>query len=151
MKHRISGNQLHRRTNVAKGLYRSLLFGVVKNGRIETTLAKAKAIQGLLDRLVNFAKENSVNSRRQIVKIMGQDVKIPANYPERSSGYSRIIRLGKRFSDTAEMVVLEMLETKTVEPKMKEVKSVSSVAVSKKNEVQKPKKTTVKKVTKKTK
>ncbi len=75
MRHRVFGNQLGRRTNVVKALYKSLLYEVLKHGKIETTLAKAKAIQGDLGKF----------------------------------GPSRIIRLGQRLSDAAEMVVLELV------------------------------------------
>lgn len=120
MRHRVAGNHLGRRTNVARALYRSLISEVLEHGRITTTLAKAKAVQGEIDKLINLAKAGSVNARRLTVKTMTTDRffdKFSKSYPERKSGYSRIIRLGQRLSDTAEMVRLELLEVKPPETK----------------------------------
>lgn len=130
----MAGNQLGRRTNVVKALYRSLLTEVLEHGRITTTLAKAKAVQGDLDRLINWAKAGTVNARRLTVKTLTTDKffgKFAKSYPERVSGYSRVIRLGQRLSDTSEMVILELLETKKVEePKVEEPKKKLTKAKS---------------------
>ena len=122
MRHKVWGNQLHRDTNAAKGLYRSLLVAILEKGKIQTTRAKAKAIQGDLDKIINWAKEGSINSRRLVVKTMGNDHLLDnifgtmaKRFPTRNSGYSRIVRLGQRLSDTAEMVILELVDY--VEPK----------------------------------
>lgn len=133
MKHGIFGNQLHRRTNAAKALYRSLIGEVLDHGRIETTLARAKAVQGEIDHVVNWAKEGTVNSRRQIVKTLGRDVKLTRDFSDRKSGYTRIIRLGQRAADTAEMVILELVEGKEVkvEPEVKKVETKETTAETK--------------------
>lgn len=97
------------RTNWSKAVRRGLIIEILQRGRIETTLAKAGAVQGEIDKVVNLLKEKSVNSRRQLVKMLGQEVKIDKDFSGRNSGYSRIIRLGQRFSDAAEKVVLELI------------------------------------------
>ena len=116
MHHKVFGNQLGRRTNVVKGLYRGLLISVLEHGKIETTKAKAKAIQGKIDKIINLIKENSVNSRRLMIKELGSEKLFPkifksisGKYADRNSGYSRIIKLGSRLSDAAEMVKLELI------------------------------------------
>ncbi len=88
MRHRVFKNHLGRNTKQARALYRSLVSAVLDRGRIETTLAKAKAVRGEIDKAINLSQKN----------------------PARKSGHSRIIRLGKRFSDTAEMVILELVD-----------------------------------------
>ena len=117
MRHKIHGNQLGRNTKQARALYRNLVKEVLDHGKIETTLAKAKAIQGMVDRVLNYAKKNTVSARREAVKILGTDLllkklfyEVGPKYSNRHSGYSRIIRLGQRFSDTTERVILELVE-----------------------------------------
>jgi large subunit ribosomal protein L17 len=116
MKHRVFGNQLSRPTNQAKALYRSLVCEVLKYGRIETTLPKAKAVTGLIDRIINFGKRADISARRQIVSTLGTDEltgklfsEIAPSLKDRSSGYTRIIKLGRRQGDGAETVYLELV------------------------------------------
>lgn len=97
------------RTNRSKAVRRGLILEVLRRGKIETTLSKAKSVQGEIDRVVNLLKAKSVNSRRQLVKILGQEITTDKDFSGRISGYSRIIRLGQRFSDTAEKVILELI------------------------------------------
>ena len=117
MKHAVKHNQLGRNTNQAKALYRGLIQSLIDKGRIETTQAKAKAVIGKIDHVINLVKENSVNSRRLLLKILGNDkmfgkmfAQITGKMDGRKSGYSRIIKLGKRGSDNAEMVLLELVD-----------------------------------------
>lgn len=107
------------RTNLAKAVRRGLEIEVLKRGKIETTLALAKSVQGEIDKLINLAKKNSVNARRQVVKILGQDIFITGDFSKRNSGYTRIIKLGQRFSDAAEMAILELIDYKKPEEKTK--------------------------------
>lgn len=117
MRHRVFGNQLGRNTKQARALYRSLVSELLDHGKIETTLAKAKSVNGMVDRVINFAKKNTLSARREFVKVMGNDKlsnkvfsQVAPKLANRQSGYSRIIRLGKRFSDTTEKVILELVE-----------------------------------------
>lgn len=156
MKHKVFGNHLGRPTNQAKALVRNLVMEVVDHGRIETTLPKAKIVVGEIDRVINFAKKKTVAARREVVKILGGENKIveklfsdfSSRFKDRNSGYTRIIRTGKRISDTAEMAILELVDfvesapAVVVEPKEVEEKKVIEAEV-----VKKPRK----KVTKKTK
>lgn len=130
-------NHLGRRTNVAKALYRGLVLSVLERGKIQTTLAKAKSVQGEIDKVVNWLKDGSVNARRQIVKTLGQDVKFKNDFTDRTSGHTRIIRVGQRFSDAAELVNLELIvKEKVVEPvklpePVKEIKAPKKVKKTK--------------------
>lgn len=149
MRHKVSGNQLGRRHNQAKALYRSLLGAIITRGKIETTKAKAKAVQGDLDRLIILSKTDSPNNRRKVTRMMGTGSEklmdrlfkeIGPAFSAVNSGFSRILKLGQRLSDTAEMVLFELtrmpLETAvavkdetivvSAETKEKEVKSQKS-------------------------
>lgn len=139
MRHRVFGNHLGRNTKQAKALYRSLVTALLVNGKIETSLAKAKAVQGMIDRIINFGKKNTAAARREVVKTMGKDAlltkifkELAPRFSDRNSGYTRIVRLGQRFSDTAERVFLELVEG--VEPIKVETKDTSSGTQEKKME-----------------
>ncbi len=130
MRHKVFGNQLGRNTKQARALYRSLVREILAHGRVETTLAKAKAVQGLVDKVINFSKKNTVSARREVQKILGGDngleklfTQAQSQFATRTSGFSRIIRLGQRFSDATEKVIFELVdspkEVAVIEPKVK--------------------------------
>lgn len=119
MRHQVYGNQFGRRTNVARALYRGLISQVLENGRIKTTHAKAKAIRGDVDRVIGYGKKADINARRELVKLLGTDrltdlvfTKVAPSLSDRTSGYTRIVRLGQRFSDTADKVFIELVNYK---------------------------------------
>jgi len=129
MRHSYFGNHLGRSTNGAKALYRGLTIELFDHGRIETTLAKAKAIIPMVDRVVSFAKKNSISARREVTKILGNEkmldkifTEIAPKYSDRHSGFSRIIRLQERFSDSAQLAILELVEGITLAPVIEEPK-----------------------------
>ena len=145
MRHKVFGNHLSRNTKQAKALYRSLVTELLEHGRIETTLPKAKAARAMVDRVITFAKKNSVNARREVVKILGGGNSLERLFGEiapkmrnRNSGYTRIIRLGQRFSDTAEKVYLELVEGVEITPKPVEEKPKTEEKVQTTGEKEKP-------------
>lgn len=135
MKHRIKHNQLGRNTNQVKALYRGLLSAVLQKGRVETTLAKAKAVIGDIDKIINLGKRDDITARRLIVKILGNDLLLDKVFTEvsprmsnRQSGYSRIIKSGPRLSDNTEMAYLELVEGVEVPPQAaKEIDKTSEI------------------------
>lgn len=114
MRHQVFGRKLNRDVKERKALFKSLVIALITHGRIKTTIAKAKAIKGLVDKLVTRAKDGSNNARRQlssfltrkevIVKLI--DVVAP-RFKDKAGGYSRMIKLGSRKSDSTEEVILE--------------------------------------------
>lgn len=162
MRHKVFGNHLGRRTNVAKALYRGLVAQVLENGRIETTHAKAKAIRADIDRVINYGKKTNIAARREVSKILGGDrlvreifSKISPSLSDRTSGYTRIIRLGQRISDATDKVLIELVNYTPVEKvKVEKVKTekienkqeVGKKAVEKVKEVRVKKTAGVKKV-----
>ena len=95
----------------------NLATELIRHGRIETTHAKAKAVQPLAERMVTFAKRGDLASRRQVRKVIrDQDVLHhlfaevgPAN-AERPGGYTRVLKLGPRKGDAAPMALIELVE-----------------------------------------
>lgn len=103
-----------------KALRRGLVISVFEKGKIETTLAKAKAVVPEIDRVMTFAKTDSVHARRQVTKILGSDKELNQIFKvvapmtgTRNSGFTRIIKLGPRFSDATDMAILELVDYQT--------------------------------------
>lgn len=120
MKKKVFGRQFKRDTNERKALFRGLASSLVMHESIETTEEKAKAIKGQVEKLVTKAKtKDGVQATSLLmpylsapaVKKMINDV--APRFATRPGGYTRIIRLGNRFSDNASMVMMEWVEKKT--------------------------------------
>lgn len=134
MKHRIKHNQLGRNRKQATALYRSVIGSLFVSGKVQTTMAKAKAVVGLVDRVINFGKQNDINAKRQVVKIMGgQNLldkifnDIAPRMTKRNSGYTRIVKVGPRFSDNTDMVFLELLQEEQNLPEVTNKENVKEV------------------------
>jgi large subunit ribosomal protein L17 len=118
MRHRIFGRKLNRDFNARKSLFKNLISSLIDNGQITTTEAKAKAVRGLMDKLVTRAKLGTLQSRRLLESFL-QDKKlvnkmvdeIAPKFSERPGGFTRILRLERRYGDNAEMVKMEFVET----------------------------------------
>ena len=117
MRHRQTGKKLNRSTNARKALFISLLTAFFENGKIVTTQAKAKAVQGKIDGLINKAKKSDLTNRRFIYSFLKTPKsiqklikEIAPRYPDRKSGYTRLIRIGSRRGDQAMMVKLELIK-----------------------------------------
>jgi large subunit ribosomal protein L17 len=124
MRHKVAGKKLGRSTGHRKALRRNLIKDLFRHERIRTTLAKAQAIRGDAERLITRAKKGNslgdaqaVHARRwaaaqlnepELVKKLFDD--IAPRYADRPGGYTRIIKLGPRNGDSAEMVFLELVE-----------------------------------------
>ncbi len=116
MKHKIGYNRLGRRTGHRKAMTRNMLTSLFRHGRIRTTKAKALAVRRTAEKMITRAKLDSVHNRR----IIGREIKdqavlakmfteIGPRFTERPGGYTRVLKLGPRPSDAAEMVILEIL------------------------------------------
>lgn len=124
MRHRVAGRKLGRSKDQRKALRRNLVKQLFEHERIRTTRAKALAVRGQAERLITLAKRGNeagdaqmVHARRlaaarlsdaEAVKRLFDD--IAPRYEDRPGGYTRIIKLGQRKGDSAEMVILELVE-----------------------------------------
>lgn len=117
MPHQISGRHLGRNSAQRKALFRGLVTQVIQHERIETTQAKAKAVRGDVEKVIGYAKRGDVHSRRLALRVV-QDKKaveklfdkIGPRFADRTGGYTRIVKLGPRKGDAAEMVLLELVD-----------------------------------------
>ena len=117
MRHGKQKGKLSRDSAHRKSLMMNLSREVIDHERIQTTQAKAKAVKPELERLITLAKRGDQHSRRQAMARLGQDKfivyklfeEIAPRYADRQGGYTRILKLGPRKSDSTEMVFLELV------------------------------------------
>ncbi|MCX7715200.1 MAG: 50S ribosomal protein L17 [Clostridia bacterium] len=103
-------------TDQRKALLRNLVTSFLENGKIETTLTRAKEARSMAEKMITLGKANTLHSRRQALEyITKEDVvtklfnEIAPKYAERNGGYTRIIQMGPRRGDSAPMAILELV------------------------------------------
>ena len=153
MKKNVFGRQFSRDTNERKSLFKSLISALILQESIKTTAEKAKAIKGDVDKLVNKAKKGNERLATQLlqrsigIQAMEKMIKeIAPRFKDRTSGYTRIIKLGRRFSDNAAMVIMEWVVKKVETPKVETKGGVKELSARKTEEKAKKSET---KITKK--
>ena len=117
MAHRIGGRKLGRKLGPRKALYKNLVVSVLRYEQVKTTEAKAKEVRGQVERVITLAKEGSLASRRRIESQLPEEPlvidklmrEIAPKYADRTSGYTRIVRIGQRAGDAAPIVQLELV------------------------------------------
>ncbi|MBC7330630.1 50S ribosomal protein L17 [bacterium] len=117
MKHRKGYGKLSKPTDQRLALLRSLAREVVKRGKIETTLQRAKEARRVVEKLITLAKEDSLSARRRAFRILQDETLVKRLFEEiapkmqdREGGYLRITRLGYRRGDHAEIALLSLVE-----------------------------------------
>ena len=108
--------KLGRPTDHRQAMLRGLVTYLLENGRIETTVTRAKEVRAMAERMISLGKENTLHSRRQaLAYITKEDVvkklfdEIAPKYEETNGGYTRIIKTGPRRGDAAEMCIIELV------------------------------------------
>ena len=117
MAHRIDGRKLGRKHGPRLALYRNLVVSVLRYEQVRTTEAKAKEIQGQVERVIGLARDGSLESRRRVVSELPHEPlvidklfrEIAPKYADRTSGFTRIVRLGQRAGDAAPIVQIELI------------------------------------------
>jgi large subunit ribosomal protein L17 len=117
MRHAKSGRKLGRDASHRRALYANLAGALITHGRIETTVAKAKAVKPYTEKLITLGKRGDLHARRQaMAELRSNDVvhhlfsEVAPRFAEREGGYTRIVKLGPRFGDAAEMAYLELVD-----------------------------------------
>jgi large subunit ribosomal protein L17 len=122
MRHRVAGRKLGRNSGQRKALFRNLIRELYIHERIVTTEAKARAIRSQAEKLITKAKHglapdgNRVHAQRQVVAFLNDKTvakkvfdELAPRYMDRPGGYVRLIKLGKRFGDAADMAIIELV------------------------------------------
>src|SRR5881227_1740451 len=117
MRHQRAGRKLGRDAAHRKALYANLTASLIEHGRIRTTLAKAKEVRPVAEEMITLGRRGDVPARRQAPKFLrSQDVvhklfsEVGPRFSDRPGGYSRIVKLGPRQGDAAEMAYLELVD-----------------------------------------
>jgi large subunit ribosomal protein L17 len=117
MAHRIGGRKLSRKQGPRLALYKNLTVSVLRYERVKTTEAKAREIRGRVERMITLAKRGDLTARRAVVAAFPNEPlvvtklfeEIAPKYADRTSGFTRIVKIGMRQGDAAEMVQIELV------------------------------------------
>ena len=117
MAHRIDGRKLSRKTGPRMALFKNLTVSILRYERVKTTEAKAKEIQGRVERIITIAKRGDLAARRMVVSELPNEPlvitklfdEIAPKYADRTSGYTRIVKIGLRRGDAAPIVQIELV------------------------------------------
>lgn len=149
MRHQVFGKKLNRDVKERKALFKSLIIALISFGRIRTSIAKAKAVQRLAEKMVTKAKEGSDVAVRQVSAFLTKKeiinkliAEISPRFRKTDGGYLRIRRIGKRAGDASEQVVLEWSVAEEKKPEVKSIvkgekKEVKSLAKTRSTKVNK--------------
>jgi len=117
MRHQRKGRSFGRSAAHRKSMYANLTGALVTHGRIKTTLAKAKEVRPVAEKMVTLGKRGDLHARRQAIAFLRSKTVVHAlfadvapRFEEREGGYTRIVKLGPRQGDAAEMAILEFVE-----------------------------------------
>ena len=124
MRHKIAGYRLGRSSGARIALRRNLVRQLFTHDRIRTTKAKAAAVRGEAEKMITIARNSAsasdaakVAARRQVISKLGDNSTVKRLFDEvaprfanRNGGYTRVVKLGPRLGDSAEMVILELVE-----------------------------------------
>jgi len=117
MRHRKQGRALSRNPSHRRAMLANMATSVLEQERVQTTTAKAKEVRRLVERLITFGKRNDLHARRQAVRVIRNRSVVAKlfgtlaeRYADRAGGYTRIIHIGHRQGDAAEMSILELID-----------------------------------------
>ena len=121
MRHRLSGRKLNRTGAHRTAMFRNMAAALIKHEQITTTLPKAKELRPIVDKLVTLGKRGNLHARRQAISALGGDAVIADKlfttladrYSDRAGGYSRVLRAGFRYGDSAPMAIIELVDRDT--------------------------------------
>lgn len=108
--------KLGRTTDHRKAMLRAMVTYLLENGQIETTVTRAKEVRAVAEKMITIAKNNDLHSKRQVFAyVTKEDVakklfdEISPKYAERNGGYTKIIKIGPRRGDAAEMAIIQLV------------------------------------------
>ncbi|MBV8078904.1 MAG: 50S ribosomal protein L17 [Actinobacteria bacterium] len=117
MRHQRTGKKLGRDSAHRRALYANLAGALIEHGRIKTTVTKAKAVKPLAEKMITLGRRGDLHARRQATSVLrSKDVvhklfaEVAPRMGDRPGGYSRIVKLGPRPGDAADMVYLELVD-----------------------------------------
>ena len=117
MRHKVSGRKLNRSSAHRKALFKNLAAALIKHEQITTTLPKAKDLRPVIEKMITIGKKGTLHARRQLIAKLPKSADLnkimtvlPERYKERKGGYTRIIKKGYRYGDSAPMAIIEFID-----------------------------------------
>ena len=137
MRHQRVGKKLGRDSAHRKALYANLAGALIEHGRIKTTVTKAKAVKPIAEQMITLGRRGDLHARRQATAFLrSRDVvhklfaEVAPRFKDRPGGYARIVRLGPRAGDAAEMAYLELVDEEYVAAQLEERTPAPAAAVA---------------------
>ena len=117
MRHGKSGRKLNRTSSHRKAMFANMVAAVIKHEQIVTTLPKAKDLRPITEKLITLAKRGDVHARRQAMSQIRDEAQVKklfdvlgGRYAEGKGGYTRVLKAGLRYGDSAPMAVIELVD-----------------------------------------
>ena len=118
MRHRMSGRKLNRTSSHRKAMFGNMAAALIKHEQIKTTLQKAKELRAFVDRLITLGKRGDLHARRIAISRLHGDKKLAEKlfgdladrYRDRPGGYTRVVKAGFRYGDSAPMAIIELVD-----------------------------------------
>ena len=108
--------KLGRSTDHRKAMLRAMVTFLMENGKIETTVTRAKEVRSMAEKMITIAKAGDLHSKRQVYSYITKETvakkvmdEIAPKYADRNGGYTRIVKIGPRRGDAAEMTIIELI------------------------------------------
>ena len=108
--------KLGRATDCRRAMLRAMVTYLLENGKIETTVTRAKEVRAMAEKMITIGKNSDLHSKRQVFAFVTKEAvakklfdEIAPKYAERNGGYTRIIKIGPRRGDAAEMCIIELV------------------------------------------
>lgn len=141
MRHKKAGRKLNRSTSHRKAMFRAMLTSLFRHEKIETTEPKAKELRRLADKLITLGKTGGLHAIRAVASVVNDPEvvrkvfkEIAPRFTERLGGYTRVVKLGQRRGDGAEMAIIEIVEGAKAAKKAREPAAKAKKAHTKKDE-----------------
>ena len=117
MRHRLSGRKLNRDSAHRKAMMQNLATALIKHEQIKTTLPKAKELKPYVEKLITLGKRGSLHARRQALAKIPEEAMVSKlfdtlaeRYADRQGGYTRVLKAGFRYGDSAPMAIIELVD-----------------------------------------
>ena len=117
MRHKLSHRKLNRTSSHRKAMFANMSSALIKHEQIRTTLAKAKELRPIVEKLITLGKNGSLHARRYAISRLAPDAyidklfgEVAKRYENRNGGYTRIIKDGNRYGDSAPMAYIELVD-----------------------------------------
>jgi large subunit ribosomal protein L17 len=144
MRHRVKGRKLGRTASHRKATLIALATALLKHKRIKTTLAKAKETRGFVEKLITKAKKGDLHAHKQVMDVMKDKDTVKELFAEivqkigdRPGGYTRVVKLGNRLGDAAQMAIIELVDyNDIITAKAEERKEEKDVKAKQKKEAE---------------